>query len=532
MKKIKISERQAVLLKTLPNINKKLKITKEQYKRLFGVITEADVKGGLNRVNNTFKKSFADAKVQNLGEDKFNINKPNTDIPQLGKKVMNRPISEDIFSPELHQAVQQLIYNIYQNPSQAGLDPFWVKNGLTWGDISSYLTSLGLLVTGIKGMELAKKFKGRVFGNPQEAVQTVEKSLKVLVNKKGNSLKDPAGQQLMNKPEVEEASNYALGTENDPYAPGTENDPNAPWNQKDGTPVELRGPKLYTAIAMNGEIAILKDAAGALHVFDYDNVNPAEFGDVNEIILDDISTYVNNNASTLSIGVGLKDFEAGKDLVKIDTMLKQELIQLYDKNNTFTNALSTITEMTSAGSSATGGSSGPFVGPLNAPIIKKKIPVVAEGPVAGSSATGGSSGPYDANALPNISRDGTCKKNVKKSKAEVSTQYPHGKFVKKDGAGDSIDTIKQNKGKGSVISKDALLETIINELGLNDWKVQAILLHLRDADKAEYERCFYLMTGGMNPYKVKDSKEYLMKIIREMGKDDVDYFYPHIIKEN
>ena len=36
--------------------------------------------------------------------------------------------------------------------------------------------------------------------------------------------------------------------------------------------------------------------------------------------------------------------------------------------------------------------------------------------VAGSSATGGSSGPYDANAFPNIGRNGEFKKGVIKNK--------------------------------------------------------------------------------------------------------------------
>jgi hypothetical protein len=538
MKRLKISEKQAALLRGLKN-GKTIKITLEQYNRLFNPINESnEVKGGLNRVDKTFKKSFSDVAVKNLDENDFNITKPNKDVPPLNKKVMHRdPIKEDIFSPELHQAVSHLIYNIYQNPSQAGLDPFWVKHGLTWGDINSYLTSLGLLITGIKGLELAKKYKGRVFGTPKDAINTVEKSLGVLVAKKANRLKDPNGQQLMTKNvEMEEASNYA---------PGTENDPNAPWNQKDGKPIEAIGPKLYTTIAMNKEIAILKDAAGALHVFDYSNVDPAEFGDIDRIIPDDITNYVNNNAKTLSHGVGLPDFEAGKDLVKIDPALRHELVQLYDKNNSLTQALSTISEMTSAGASATGGSSGPFVGPLNMPIVKRKIPVVAEGPVAGSSATGGSSGPYDANALPNITRDGTFKKNKKKSRAEVSTQYPHGKFVEMDSCtqlnnnkeaqnggcngGAVSNVVKQKKGKGSIISKDALLETIINELGLNDWKVRNIVDHLNVADDVEFERCFYLMTGGKNMKKVPNPKDYLAKCIQEMGKEDVDYFYPHVV---
>jgi len=109
-----------------------------------------------------------------------------------------------------------------------------------------------------------------------------------------------------------------------------------------------------------------------------------------------------------------------------------------------------VDEMTSAGSASTGGSSGPFVGPMNAGVVKKgKSPaedlgeLIDETTVAGSASTGGSSGPYDANALPNISRSGKFKTNPAKTKAEKSTQYPDGGFVEMG------DCTKLNNGKGA-----------------------------------------------------------------------------------
>lgn len=458
MKKIIITERQQKLLSTLAN-KKTYKITKEQH-----------------------------ARVQLL-------------------------LKEDVGSPDLHQAVAQLIHDIYNTPSQAGLGDFWVRNDITWADINTYLTSLGLIIaTGSGTYELARRVKNRLFRKPAEAAAAVEQSLEVLVKKKGNYLKSEHPEL-----EMEDAN---LTNEIAEVA------------------------ESYKAIAMNKEIAILKNATGESFVFYYDEIPEENFSDIN-----DISNYVNNNIDSIKIGAGIEGFQGDSQLIKIDNELKGNLIDLYDKSPSIIQAISQLSEMTSAGSSATGGSSGPFVAPMHAPIIKK-TPVVSEGllrefnimqshvlnqkynkdydgrfnvnegPVAGSSADGGSSGPYDANALPGIGRNGEFKK-TKKSKAEVSTQYPSGTFVDKDGT--------QKKGKGSVISKSALLETIINELGLGDWKVSAILKKLGEVENnlEVYPQLFKMITG-VELRASKFPKETLVLALREMDKPDIDYVYDNM----
>ena len=99
---------------------RKVKITQEQYSRLFKVnLTESD-------------------KSKNLSEGDIN-------------GVEKQNIDEDIFTPEVHQAVSQLIHNIWLNPSQEGLDPFFRHNGVTWGDIITYLTGVGIIGTATNG---------------------------------------------------------------------------------------------------------------------------------------------------------------------------------------------------------------------------------------------------------------------------------------------------------------------------------------------------------------------------------------------
>jgi hypothetical protein len=135
---------------------KKIKITESQYKRLLSEIE--GVKGGINRVDKTFVKTFRGADVKKLEpnpsmmEDEngtpFNIKDPIPNVPNSKMKKApepKSPIEENIFSPEFHQAIHNFIQNIWMNPSQKHLDRVFVENGVTWGDIVTYLTSIGIL---------------------------------------------------------------------------------------------------------------------------------------------------------------------------------------------------------------------------------------------------------------------------------------------------------------------------------------------------------------------------------------------------
>lgn len=507
MKKIKITYQQAAILKKIAAYNQVF--TKVDFNNLIKESTSTNV-------DNVFKSAFANKNVQNLGEDKFDITKPDPSIPKLNPQVMHRgSLSEDMNAGGLHNAVVKLVSDIYNNPSQVGLDRFWVENGVTWGDLFQFLTAMGLLITGIGGtIQLAKKAKSKFFSTPQEAIKAVEDAIGVLLKKKmRNNIQRTNVQQPLD-------NDMSIG-------------------ENDDTTDEPTDGSLYTAIAINKEIAILKDSNGELYVFYFSDDD--DFFD-----LEAVEHFVNSRRGELSTGEGLADFEGGKDLVKIDDILKQELLDLYDKDAKIVESLSSLSETTVCGSSASGGSSGPFVGPLNMPIIKKDIPVIAEGPVAGTSADGGSTGPYDANAFPNISGNGTYKK-PKKSKAEISTQYPQGSFVDIDdctklnnnkdaangkcsnGAADNV--VKQRKGKGSIISKSALLHEVmdsINELGGGDWKVQGIM---NFCNTPENIVTAYKVITNSRPIKAKvdDLLVIINNELSELGKEDVDFIYAKLI---
>ena len=167
---------------------KKVKITKEQYNRLFTAnLTEStDVKGGINRVDKNFKKAFANSGVENLSEEPFDIKAPLAGVPNSKMKMKKDPeaLDESIVSPELHQAVSELIHNIYLNPSQAGLSTFFKQHGITWGDLITYLTSVGIIgAAGGGGYKLLNVFKTKFSHKPEVAQHQKEQDIEKIVDK-------------------------------------------------------------------------------------------------------------------------------------------------------------------------------------------------------------------------------------------------------------------------------------------------------------------------------------------------------------
>lgn len=461
------------LTKALKESNKNIiKISKEQYNRLFasGLINEnTGVTGGLNRVDKTFKKTFAGKEIQNLkpvGESKFKIEKPNPSLSKSVQGKFGKPMTET--QGDIKKETLELIKYLYRKSEN--FSPFWDEHDLTFDDICDALLSKGLIVGDNGKYELSK-----ASGSPEKAIQAVEAELNNLIG---------------SEPKIEtEASNYP---------PGTENDPNAPWNQnanytKPKTPKNIQ----LVVVAYNREIGILKSKDGGLFVFYYDNIDKDDFFEYAEVEKnyvgkdedgysefeyedfdvdgDVIERYVNDNLASLSKGVGMNAFEEGIDLVKIDEPLKNELVSLYDKSKNIVSVLSPngLEEMTGAASS------GAFTGALSMPMIKKEMPANANKmnvPVVKETTAGTASvGPYDANALLGINRDGSFK-NPKKTNAQKKTQYANGAFVefndctklnnKPAGTGCSqsaVDNVVKLKKTQGNINAPSLSESYIKE---------------------------------------------------------------------
>ena len=146
-------------------------------------------------------------------------------------------------------------------------------------------------------------------------------------------------------------------SENSNLPMGAENLPNAPWNEID--PIirkgeKSRGSEYSTVWYGDGSgIAILKDSKNNLYTFYTDSVDNEDYevyADREEEYLgrdedgladvelsdwsldgDIIQSYINDNISTLSKGVGMDSYEDGTDLVLVDQELKEYLLDFAKK---------------------------------------------------------------------------------------------------------------------------------------------------------------------------------------------------------
>jgi hypothetical protein len=499
---------------------KKIKITQEQYNRL---VNEVQIKGGVNRVDKAFTKAFKNADVENLSEEPFDIKKPNPNIP--GSRMKKAPeleppikINEDIFSPEFHQAIHNFIQNIWLNPSQKGLDRVFVENGVTWGDIVSYLTSVGILAgVGAGVYKIKNLFKTRFSKDAKEAMsqkmQVIEKITKMVEKDPKapwNKVSDDETtyqkkQRMQAKPESGfkaepkpfNPNRFKPGleeTEEDEYTYDRDyyNDTEKQYTSK--------APKVFKGIGMGRELAILSGPDGN-YIFDYSNFGRDDLPNANyELELEDIVDFVNDNykdKSQIRMGGGLQSFETGDDLVKLDDELKAELNTLYSKDVEFIKLLNRLEEMTSASSS------GAFVGPMGGASANKNItrgytPAKEiskiinnedeaygnkiEEEVIDEMTSAASSGQYVGPAI--------WAKDEANWAGNKRTQYPGGEMVKFDpctrlnnnkkaqtgrcSQGAANNVVKTYKTKDSVISKN-IYETIAKKTGKTVAEVKKII---------------------------------------------------------
>ena len=499
-------EKKPITKSLKEGVKKVIKISKEQYDRILAPLNENEVKDGLNRVDKTDKKEFAAiGDTKNLKEgDKANE-------------------AEDPIKKE----TLELIKYLYRKSEK--LSPFWEQNGLSYDAICDTLLSKNMIVKNGGKYELAK-----TLGNPQVAIQSVEDELRKHIKPQ---VSEP-------EPELETESNYPAGADNDP---------SAPWNQSEPDVTKARLPKesKLTPIAFNSEVVLLKGPDGSVYVFYYDNIDKKDFMDYTTVPRDYVGKdedgqpeydydfdaieidgeivghYVNDNLESLTKGEGLEAYENGVDLVKVDEPLKQELSNLYDKDQNFIKSLNPIDEeadyeqlmgqlktnldVAHTPKAPTGetpeakqsriltklaqlkaqeqqrqreageieemtgtGSAGAFTGPMSGgDVVKREMP---ETPVVGETTVAGAGNfQYDAPGLANVGRNGEFKKGPK-TKAQSKTQYAGGAFVdfnectklsnKPAGAGCSqgaVDNVVKLKKTKDNVNAPSLAENAIYE---------------------------------------------------------------------
>lgn len=455
-----------------------IKITKEQYDRLFAdkVITENEIAGGINRIDKTFKKEFTGKGIKPVSE---------------GEEIE----TEDPLKAE----TLELIKYLYRKSEK--LSPFWEQNGLDYDSICDTLLSKKLIIKNGGRYELAKSL-----GNPQVAIQAVEDALSTHIKPQKE---EPVVPELETEDSgypagAEHDSAAPFNQSNDATTPmkpkHAKLEPIA-FN-REVILFKTSDGALYVFYHDNLDKNSLKDYASLTRhyvgkdeeghpQYDYDN----DF----EVDADVISNYVNDNLESLSKGVGLDDYEQGLDLVKLDDSLKQELLSLYDKDIKLVSILNPVDEVempqamgdfkdsvkqgfspsekpkpeqssivaklkelkakeearraaeqSGIDKQYSGGevdeitgtaSAGAFTPSLSGDIVKKEIPAT---PVVAEVSTVASAGNFQYDTPGGLTMD--LGKSNPKSKAEKTTQWAGGSFVKQPDCSKSNNNKSAQKG--------------------------------------------------------------------------------------
>lgn len=216
-KKIIVTEAQAEMLRML-DINqpkKILKVTKEQYERLFGELNENEKLTG----------------HPIAGDGGSEYNPQSEEENEVTTQQFNESISEDVDTllslQDFATHLVQFFKNFVSNPSQDGLDPFWKKLGVTWGDFSAALIAVGFAIP----MTLGTVQTIKLVGKTDFAMALKKGALKALYRiLTGEKYKKPIkgeSTSLGNDIELSEAGDGG-------YPAGAEHSSDAPYNQIDG----------------------------------------------------------------------------------------------------------------------------------------------------------------------------------------------------------------------------------------------------------------------------------------------------------
>ena len=439
---------------------KKIKLRKAQVERLTSRLNEERaVSGGVNRVDKTFDKEF---------------------------KKLDLKLSEDTQSSiEILKHFVDLIYN---NPSQSGLSTFFKQNGITWGDIATYLTSVGILGVTAGGVHrIANLFKKAYRSREEKLADLPKIADKAIESIKNNSdelilihnkrqggkptdlsskmaMQQKLGSGWKKEPEGFKPNRFTppvkstpiempyMDTNESNYPANTENDPNTPWNEGDCQTDFPSKTDKFKGLYMNREIALLKSDEGS-YMFDYTDIPREELPNPNcELDVEDIAIYVSRNyknQSSLRFGNSLNDYLKGHaDLIILTEQVKQWLRETYKKDKKFIIMLDKLMETTTAASS--GAFTGLFGGNQKTnknitnpeqipskkleivndeekPLCRKADEVIEEMTAAGSPTGDPSSTTTGQYVQPRI-----WAKDKKNWAASKKTQYPNGEMVKFD----------------------------------------------------------------------------------------------------
>jgi hypothetical protein len=447
---------------------RKVKITKEQYDRIF--------KSGLLKESTETKK----------------------EKPSYGG---NDPIEKE---------TKELISYFYRK--SADLSPFWEEHGVSYEDICKALKDKKLITR--KG---DKYMVTKGLGSKEEAIEAVEKELRLLAKLPEKEI------------EMSENDNYPAGAANDPNAPWNREDGEDESVQNntnydlfvynDDIAIFKRfRPKGFYLMDLNENhidhegptlqdedvIRFLNDNEAELEQYfiplSFELINELEqmyslnnffkkrleqikaiMGGLNEDGVNWADTYKDINPEPK-----LRTDPENKAIIDKVRALKQRSDTTHPKPVT-KHPLDPHPEDIEEMTSAAGGSSGAFTAPMNRP-IKKQIQTVTETTVAAAG-----NFQYDTPGLVGVSRDGKYSKNPSKTKAEKTTQWAGGSFVEQPkcskmdnnkeaqngGCNSGASSLKTKKTGGSInapsLGENTIFEEIAKQTGRTIEEVKKII---------------------------------------------------------
>jgi len=335
MKKLIITETQAKLLGLIKTPKNTLKITQEQYDRIFGskiVTEEVKIKGGGVRVDTAFRKESLKELEEPIKTTEFNLSKLKTsgglpNKPAFGK-VMEEVEGQEDFSTEF----VKFLYG------KGKLSEIWTEDKIK--EAISKLSSKNLIIPTEDG-----NFKVPTsLDDPKAAMEAIKQELEAI------------------KPQAEEMGQELIPMDSEQ---GLE-EYGGPDDESNPTPTTIKTD--YNVVGMNDEVAILNknNKLFAFHFWDDTekikllNARLQHHDNLDNISIDSesVENYINDASqgitNTLNIGKGLEYYKETEfnpienevNIVLIDEQLKEYLLSLFGNDNNIVNVFSNeLTEM-------------------------------------------------------------------------------------------------------------------------------------------------------------------------------------------
>lgn len=304
MKKLIITETQAKLLGLIKTPKNTLKITQEQYDRIFGskiVTEEVKIKGGGVRVDTAFRKESLKELEEPIKTTEFNLSKLKTSGGLPNKPAFGKVMEEVEGQEDLSTEFVKFLYG------KGELSEIWTEDKIR--EAIAKLSSKNLIIPTEDG-----NFKvSTSLGDPKSAMEAIKQELEAI-----KPQAEEMGQELMSMDSEQGLEEYDTISKN---------------------------PTIYEVLYVNREIALLeKDNKKYYFNYrdsNYENAIESDYANGSlEIDKEAMQNFINDYVDELSVGFGMEDIIEDKDLVEIDESVKAYIARMYGNDKLLMSMLS------------------------------------------------------------------------------------------------------------------------------------------------------------------------------------------------